>query len=255
MNIYLSGKVDERKWQLVQPFRHLCMFRASDGSDATHWPHGWNDGHIIGPACWQQCNDQKLFVEQIVLDKIRKCDALIAYLCTDNAYGSIAEIAFASAIGKPCHMIVEEHLTSEESEWGHCPLYDAYCLVGSFPGVRVHHTQNVNQSTDCLVEILETHDIRARSYAYFVEAVGRDELKIGSSADPERRLPTLQTGNGCELRLLGFMRGGQKWEFELQRKFAHLRIRRDGEWYRATDELRTYIATYAVPSRALPALI
>ncbi|MEX2307175.1 MAG: hypothetical protein WD738_06260 [Pirellulales bacterium] len=68
MRIYLTGKVGGSKWQLVTPFKHLCDFYSSDGGDASRGPHGWKGGFIVGPECWQQCNDGKLFFEKMVLD-------------------------------------------------------------------------------------------------------------------------------------------------------------------------------------------
>jgi hypothetical protein len=238
MKMYLSGKVDARKWDLVVPFKHLCEFFASDGGCATHGPHGWKGGFIVGTECWRQCNDGKPFVEKMVLDPIRSCDALIAHLVSNDSYGSIAEIAFASAIGKTCHMIVEEHRTDGD----YCPLHDAYWFVGSLPNVHVHLAQNGKESTDRLVEILESLGVCMTSYVYFIEALGKNEVKIGSSSNPEHRVAGLQTGNASQFKLLGTLRGGRELEHEIHRKFNHLRIRQDGEWFYGFDELRDYIA-------------
>jgi hypothetical protein len=242
MKIYLHGKVDGKKWQLVTPFKHLCEFYASDGDCAMHGSHGWKGGLILGKGCWDQCNDNKPFFEKIVFDKIRKCDTLIAFLSSNDSYGSIAEIAFASTIGKTCHMIVEEEQTDIDKLWGHCPLHDAYWFIGTFPRIRVHHVVNYQEATDRLIHILDSIGIRANSYVYFIEALGSNEIKIGSSATPERRVPGLQTGNGSELKLLGTMRGNKDFEYVLHRRFDHLRLNRDLEWFRATEELRNFIA-------------
>jgi hypothetical protein len=237
MKIYLAGKMDERKSQLIAEFKHLCEFCSFDDSC-------WKDGFIVGPECWDQCNDAKPFFEAAVLGQIRRCDALIAYLLSNDSCEAISEIAFASTIGKSCYMIVEEHQTDEDKLWGHCPLYDSYWFVGTFPNVQVHHASNQQEAGDCLIGILERLGILPNSYVYFVEALGRNEIKIGSSQNPDQRLCGLQTGNGSELKLLGAMRGDKELERQIQARFKHLRTPSDGEWFYGLNELRESIATW-----------
>lgn len=245
MKFYLSGKVASKKWDFVNPFLHLCEFSASDGDYPTHGPFGWKGDFIVGPERWDLCNSEKHLVKQRVLDEIHDCDGLIAYLYSKDAYGSIAEIAYASAIGKACHLVIEES-NAIEDPGEECPLQDAYWLVGSFPSVRVHRVVSSQEASRCLVEILCGFGISAASFVYFIEAIGQNEIKIGSSASPTRRLLELQTGNGSELRLLGVARGDKEFEFALHEKFGHLRLSSGSEWFRGTDELRRYIAAICV---------
>lgn len=64
---------------------------------------------------------------------------------------------------------------------------------------------------------------------YFIENAETRRIKIGTAANPEKRLADLQVGNDCELRLIGFVAGGLATESELHRRFAGLRVR--GEWF------------------------
>lgn len=82
-------------------------------------------------------------------------------------------------------------------------------------------------------------------FVYFAYREGH--IKIGSSADPLRRLRSLALGgvvmpNGVqpgELQLLATERGGQSRERELHVEFAKHRVA--GEWFEDCIELRQYI--------------
>lgn len=78
-----------------------------------------------------------------------------------------------------------------------------------------------------------------KSFLYFIEAVGTEFIKIGRSANPDRRLKQLSTGSPVELRLIGVISGGAEIEKELHKQFDHLRERL--EWFRATPELRGFV--------------
>ena len=78
-----------------------------------------------------------------------------------TSYGTIAEIAFASTIGKTCHMIVEEEQTDIDKLGEGRPLHDSYWFIGTFPKVRVHRVENYQGATDRLIHILDSSGIRA----------------------------------------------------------------------------------------------
>ncbi|HYV34754.1 MAG TPA: GIY-YIG nuclease family protein [Gemmataceae bacterium] len=89
----------------------------------------------------------------------------------------------------------------------------------------------------------QDEDAEGGTYIYFVEAVGQDRIKIGKADDPEARVRQLQTGSAVELRLLAVMTAQPSQEAELHTAFAKERCQ--GEWFRATEELRGYIARFA----------
>lgn len=75
-------------------------------------------------------------------------------------------------------------------------------------------------------------------YVYFVS--DGEDIKIGFSERPVRRLTGLQSGHKKELKLLAVVSAGLVSEKQAQDRFDHLKIR--GEWYRAAPELTDYIA-------------
>jgi len=81
---------------------------------------------------------------------------------------------------------------------------------------------------------------RHNGFAYFVEAMGLNAVKIGSAVDVERRVTQLQVGCPAELRPLFWQEGGEVRELELHREFAGLHIR--GDWFRKEGPLADYIA-------------
>lgn len=73
---------------------------------------------------------------------------------------------------------------------------------------------------------------------YFVLS-GDNRIKIGTSANVEKRLEALQTSSATKLSLLLTVPGGIDMETELHRRFKH--IRESGEWFKGTPELRSFI--------------
>lgn len=72
---------------------------------------------------------------------------------------------------------------------------------------------------------------------YFVRS--GDAVKIGYAAEPEKRIPSLRTGNPNEIVVLGLMDGDYDTERELHERFAHRRIR--GEWFDIGDDVLAFI--------------
>lgn len=76
---------------------------------------------------------------------------------------------------------------------------------------------------------------RGGEVVYFVGSAD-GKLKIGTSANIEKRFDALQTSASVKLTLLLTIPGSTDLETELHRRFAHLR--ESGEWFQHTDELR-----------------
>lgn len=73
---------------------------------------------------------------------------------------------------------------------------------------------------------------------YFVGSAD-GKIKIGTSANIEKRFDALQTAASVKLTLLLTIPGGSEVETELHRRFANLR--ETGEWFEGTAELRHFI--------------
>ena len=72
-----------------------------------------------------------------------------------------------------------------------------------------------------------------------------ENIKIGyTKGKPENRLKQLNTGNDKKLFLLGYIQGNKDKEKELHTKFNKNRIRSNGEWFVASDELMDFINEY-----------
>jgi hypothetical protein len=77
-------------------------------------------------------------------------------------------------------------------------------------------------------------------YVYFLEAPEVNRIKIGCAGDPESRAAQISTACPVDVSLLGYIEGDFAREAELHQIFAHLRKR--GEWFEGSDELRHEIA-------------
>jgi hypothetical protein len=92
-------------------------------------------------------------------------------------------------------------------------------------------------STNAFVRIRKS--CTEKSYLYFIEAINTGYIKIGRSANPDRRLAQLTTGSPNQLVLLGKISGGSALEAELHRRFEGHREK--GEWFKASSELKEFI--------------
>lgn len=64
---------------------------------------------------------------------------------------------------------------------------------------------------------------------YFMQEKITGRIKIGRSVDPERRLKSLQTGNGNQIRIIAVFKGEGYRESYLHDELA--RWRGKGEWF------------------------
>jgi len=131
MTIYLAGKVSGIKHELAKLVpgpRYVC----SDGSNHSEHEFG------IGCGNFDVCDEAREPVLLCAIEPIRACDFLVAYLASPDSFGSIAEIAYASACGKRCYVLIE----TQDDGWEN-PLLDAYWFVCSFPFVQHHLVTDV----------------------------------------------------------------------------------------------------------------
>jgi excisionase family DNA binding protein len=89
---------------------------------------------------------------------------------------------------------------------------------------------------------LPLDDLRGRPapqrLVYFI-ATTNNRVKIGVSANPQKRLSALKTGATTALYLIGTIPGDHDEERQLHRKFARYRVK--GEWFDLAGELRIYL--------------
>lgn len=89
---------------------------------------------------------------------------------------------------------------------------------------------------------------------YFVQEGDGGPIKIGfTTGDPMSRLASFKTGNSNTLTLLVTVPGYREEEAVLHRRFAALRVRPDGEWFRAKEPLLSYIAGAQDAARVIAA--
>ncbi len=132
VRVYLAGKVQGEKWNLIRDIpRHIAHIYSSDGGNHSE--------HLSGMGLFELgIEDHKDFVKEESLDGLDHSEAIVAYFDCPTSYGSIAELAWASAKGKDCYVFVnEEHYEEEESyAWPLDSFFDAYWFVCAFPGVK-----------------------------------------------------------------------------------------------------------------------
>lgn len=81
-----------------------------------------------------------------------------------------------------------------------------------------------------------------KGYVYAVECYGR--IKIGFSEDPEKRFNKIASDAPFPCDLLGYWPGTKADELSAHQKFS--RLRKHGEWFKASDELLHFISAMSV---------
>src|SRR3972149_6243576 len=84
---------------------------------------------------------------------------------------------------------------------------------------------------------------------HFISCDALSLIKIGRSADVNKRLSHLQISVGAELRIIKAVPADPWVEIAVHSKFQHIRVR--GEWFRADKELLDFIANFKAPERTL----
>lgn len=74
---------------------------------------------------------------------------------------------------------------------------------------------------------------------YFLRENGVGAIKIGITGNLKARLRSMRSNTPHEITVLGSAHANERFEGQLQRKFAYVRIR--GEWFRPVEELLKYI--------------
>jgi very-short-patch-repair endonuclease len=155
--IYLAGKAHGSKWKIA-PKHPYIQYISSDGDDHNS-PHfgcgtsGFNDPDLM------------FFVHENCTNHLIHCDGLFAFLDTPDSYGSIAEIAYMSALGKDSVVVIitskpiisNRHIDFDDvrNRWpitskgmdgitGRSGMVDTYWFVSNFP----HVTTIIAESTD-----------------------------------------------------------------------------------------------------------
>ncbi len=80
-----------------------------------------------------------------------------------------------------------------------------------------------------------------RTWCYIYFARSEAIVKIGRSVDPAQRIREIQTMHPGELTLLVSVAAHAALEHAIHHRFAHLRTRADGEWFRLAPDLVAFI--------------
>jgi hypothetical protein len=93
----------------------------------------------------------------------------------------------------------------------------------------------------CEMKDIPTKETRVprSGWVYFLHDPSTSRIKIGFSANVEKRMRSLQTGSSSALVLLGKMVGTDEDERSLHQRFQAHRV--GGEWFHAVDELVAFI--------------
>lgn len=157
---YLAGKAKGVKWDLIKGLEQKINFFATDMEVS---PRG----------CFRCYAGDAEHIVNSFIQQIEDCSFLLAVLDTVDSYGSIAEIAWASAFRKPVYLVIINNFPSGESVvvdgqvvgetfvgctgGGHgCErsgMEDAYWFVSMFPGVDTRWVDDLSEAKSAVWSI------------------------------------------------------------------------------------------------------
>lgn len=145
LTVYLAGKVGGAKQKVAAfPQQVPLKFVCSDGGNHSE--------HDFGCSSWdfEECDEGGSLREAVhdcAIEELKRADMVFAYLDTSDSYGSIAEIAYASAIGKAVFVAV---LEADEEAYCDSTMFDAYWFVSCFPNVKTWCVGSVESAAEKL---------------------------------------------------------------------------------------------------------
>jgi len=244
-SVYLAGALAPNGW------RHLLVQGFSDE------PIYANGFPVLKGALFGRFDYAGPFLVQMRTDKdeagyehhkrtwnlrrsaIDKADVVFGWIEPNEAFATIAELAYAAGKGK----LVRYALSAElgplgpngnkqlfPEVWRTFSMFD--CGIDLYLSPRMAFARLFSLPQDVICNVSQQDAV------YFIED-SSERIKIGVSNDPEKRLGELQTGSSSKLRLVGSIPGEKHLEFKLHSDFAHLRLA--GEWFHATKGLRGFI--------------
>lgn len=172
---------------------------------------------------------------------IDKADEVFGWIEPNEAFATIAELAYAAGKGKlvrcalsaemgyfgpnGCDRLFPEVLRTFEMFSGGI---EAYCL-----SPRMAFARLFNLPLDAICNVPQ------QSAVYFIEDRSLDRIKIGFSKALKKRFGAIKTANSTNVEIIGAIPGGKHLETKLHSDFALLNLNR--EWFHATQGLRSFI--------------
>lgn len=252
--IYFAGKIDyfwETNWR--KPF---IPEKEEEGHDSGSSPciqhefefqsgfvycgpffagaHGSFDGvHGDMMSCWDD-------IAERARSQIRSCDVLLAWINSSDCFGTLTEIGFAAALGKPIFIGFEAGRFADlhVSEFSfirqfvqHSDIYTEPTEL--FESVRFtirngHPPRRITRKRKVIV--LPGPPVNPQDcFVYLIREIPSGRVKIGTTQDIEQRLKQLQTGNPDPLEVVAWYPGSFEEEMILKNQWKGINIR--GEWF------------------------
>lgn len=217
--IYLAGKCNKDKWALVKGItKSQIKFISSDIENSFYnGNHTTCKGHCV---TWYDENK----VVNTALEQIESCEFMIVYINSRDAFGSIAEIAYASAIGKKIYLFIQDNHFADDS---YCngitsdECQDKYWFVSNFPHVIKIFIDNSNEARKVIQNILSLESPIESLYYDSALKIDYDRLSDLSGEDWRRFYLNLESQYKLEKYRLDFALPELKIAIELDGHDSH----------------------------------
>jgi hypothetical protein len=250
--VYLAGAFARNGW------RHLLVQGFSDKPvSANEFPvmagaiFGWFD--YTGPFPVRMLTDEYKSENNLEHTErtwnlrraaIDKADEVFGWIEPNEAFATIAELAYAAGMGK----LVRVALSADMGHFGpngNSRLFPevlqtfemfrgGISTLNLSPRMAFARLFSLPQNVVC--------NVPQQSAVYFIEDRNLDRIKIGFSKAMKKRFGAIKTANSTHVEIIGTIPGGKHLETKLHSDFALLRLK-GGEWFHATEGLRSFIET------------
>ena len=239
--VYVCGKVGEKKFHVFKGLLDFVNFYDSVkmedmGSSSGNWDHFSPFEHSLKEIVVVSLGGAPAYVDEILCEGIRRADLVLAYFETPDAFGSLVEIGYASALGKEILIVFDERVVGKGAVFEYKSMADhnGYSR-GAFQKVKgevkgklevkmtdVYRLAAIMPGVSLSVVNPELPSDRAKLFLLVASKLGIDEMPIkkaylyerqeGKCSGcvvklPERNLtidhiiPKVQTGNKYDDRL------------------------------------------------------
>jgi len=261
LTIYLAGKVSKNDWrhEIVDDLRSFCdafidqcyetwpvMQSAILGTHHFSGPYPLSDDHgcyhgpnTHGVAAGGEvaCTGGPVFSRENVarscLNAINMSDLIVAYITHDTAYGTLCEIGYASAIGKPVYLSGPHR-------------FPDYWFAEHLPNVSAWQVHEIAESAvkqaislQVILDPSPRLENPRNKFVYLLKA-GHDLYKIGVSSSVSDRVKQLQTANPHPIETIHYVESPDFLGLESHLHSAMQSKRTSGEWFRLDhNDVRT----------------
>jgi hypothetical protein len=266
--VYFAGKISNSGWM---PSRHWREWVLGNAPETKHgfyvneefevepnWiyagpffdtDHGstYSDHGLNGKRGFNDGGDDGMSIPQRSRSQIANADAVLVWLDSPDAYGTILEIGYAAASKKPIYLglAAGEFADLHGSDLWFVREFATFSGVFTEPqelwALMKQHLCGYKSLPERITRKRRMITLPAPAvspedcFVYLIREIPSNRLKIGTTQDLAQRVACLQIGNPDPLEVVAWYPGSFAAEAVLHERWSYFRIH--GEWYEPRTDI------------------